>query len=231
MADSGSTDGTLDAARSLGCRIIEREYVDSGDFKNWAIPQAKHQWVLVVDADERVTPELATEIRELLRGRPAHDGYRVRRHNHFLGHRLRHVGGAATGDSPLSPGRSGGIACTPTTRKSTYRPTGSDLYMVGAFQLLGLRHVPPKDATLHVAASAALAPCGRPPSFRHLMTNGPIRFLRCLLCTVVSSMDPWAFKSAALTGFYSFLKQAKLWQIAWRLTTTAATTRRHFGTG
>ena len=56
VADSGSTDGTLEIARELGCRIIEREYGTSGDFKNWAIPQAAHEWVLILDADERVTP-------------------------------------------------------------------------------------------------------------------------------------------------------------------------------
>src|SRR5262245_65872301 len=67
VADSGSTDGTLDIVRELGgCRIIEREYVNSANFKNWAIPQAKHEWVLVVDADERVTPDLAEEIRTVL---------------------------------------------------------------------------------------------------------------------------------------------------------------------
>ena len=60
IADSGSTDGTLDIVRDIGgCRIIEREYINSANFKNWAIPQARHEWVLVVDADERVTPELA----------------------------------------------------------------------------------------------------------------------------------------------------------------------------
>ena len=53
-----------------GCRIIEREYVNSADFKNWAIPQAQHDWVLVVDADERVTPQLADEIRQVLADPP-----------------------------------------------------------------------------------------------------------------------------------------------------------------
>jgi (heptosyl)LPS beta-1,4-glucosyltransferase len=66
VADSGSTDGTLEIVNEVGgCRVIEREYVNSADFKNWAIPQARHDWVLVVDADERVTPELVTEIRRL----------------------------------------------------------------------------------------------------------------------------------------------------------------------
>src|SRR4051812_2098685 len=63
VADSGSTDGTLEIARSLGCRIIEREYGTSGDFKNWAIPQATNEWVFILDADERITAGLAKEIR------------------------------------------------------------------------------------------------------------------------------------------------------------------------
>src|SRR5918999_4579149 len=65
LADSRSTDGTPDVARELGCRIIERDYRTSGDFKNWAIPQAAHEWVLILDADERITPELAAEIRRI----------------------------------------------------------------------------------------------------------------------------------------------------------------------
>ena len=66
VADSLSTDGTLDVVRELGnCRIIEREFVDYSNF-NSAIPQASHPWVLVVDADERVTEPLADEMRGIL---------------------------------------------------------------------------------------------------------------------------------------------------------------------
>lgn len=90
IADSGSTDGTLDIVRQFAkVRIINREYRYSGDFKNWAIPQAAHEWVLIVDADERLTPEIADEIRTLLSGDPDHDGYWIYRNNHFMGHRLR----------------------------------------------------------------------------------------------------------------------------------------------
>src|SRR5215218_10165279 len=67
IADSGSTDGTLDIVRSMGgCRVIEREYIHSGNFKNWAIPHASHDWVLIVDADERIGPQLGQEIHSLL---------------------------------------------------------------------------------------------------------------------------------------------------------------------
>jgi FkbM family methyltransferase len=88
LADSGSTDGTLEIACELGVRIIEREYGTSGDFKNWAIPQAAEEWVFILDADERITPALANEIRgELVE--PRHDGYWVYRRNHFMGHPIR----------------------------------------------------------------------------------------------------------------------------------------------
>ena len=64
VADSGSTDGTLDVVAHMpDCRLIERPFSTYADFKNWAIPQASHPWVFVLDADERVTPELADEVR------------------------------------------------------------------------------------------------------------------------------------------------------------------------
>lgn len=92
VADSGSTDRTVAIARELGARIIEREYVTPANFKNWAIPQAAHPWVLVVDADERVTGELAEEIGTILSGEPKYDGYSLRRRAYFLGHEIKYSG-------------------------------------------------------------------------------------------------------------------------------------------
>jgi (heptosyl)LPS beta-1,4-glucosyltransferase len=93
IADSGSTDGTLDLARQLeGCKLIEREFISYADFKNWAIPQAANEWVLIVDADERVTPELAKEIRSVLQNPLISDAYDVKRENYFLGQQIRHCG-------------------------------------------------------------------------------------------------------------------------------------------
>ena len=94
VADSGSTDGTLDIVRRIGgCRIIQREYVYSADFKNWAIPQAAHPWVLLVDADERLTDNLAASIRRVLHEPPEDfDAYWVAFDCYFLGVRLKHSG-------------------------------------------------------------------------------------------------------------------------------------------
>jgi glycosyltransferase involved in cell wall biosynthesis len=94
VADSGSSDGSMEIAQAMGARVIEREYRTYGDFQNWAIPQAAHAWVLVLDSDERVTPALAAEIRCVLdndtqQTDPQHTGYSIPRRNHFLGHPIR----------------------------------------------------------------------------------------------------------------------------------------------
>ncbi|MCH5376557.1 MAG: glycosyltransferase family 2 protein, partial [Planctomycetes bacterium] len=90
VADSGSTDGTLDIVRGIGgCRVIEREYVNHGDFLNWAIPHATHEWVMIVDADERITKPLMHEIQEIKRDGPGDvDAYWVSFKCFFMGHPL-----------------------------------------------------------------------------------------------------------------------------------------------
>jgi len=91
VADSGSTDGTLEIIGQIGgCRVIEREYVNHGDFVNWAIPHATHGWVLIVDADERMTPRLARSVRKVLTDPPEdRDGYWVSFKCFFMGRPLR----------------------------------------------------------------------------------------------------------------------------------------------
>jgi glycosyltransferase involved in cell wall biosynthesis len=91
VVDSGSTDRTREIAAKYTGRVLEHEYVSSAAQKNWAIPQAAHLWVLIVDSDERVTPELREEILDLLRRGPDCAGYYIRRVNHFMGRPVRHV--------------------------------------------------------------------------------------------------------------------------------------------
>jgi len=93
VADSGSSDRTMEIAREYRCRIIEREYINSADFKNWAIPQAEHEWVLIVDSDERVSPELASEISGVLKNEsPEYDGYFINRRNYLFGKLVKRSG-------------------------------------------------------------------------------------------------------------------------------------------
>ena len=95
VVDSYSDDGTAEflAARP-DVTLRQRAYAGPSDQKNWAIARAAHEWILLLDADELVTPELRTEITALLAAGPEHDAYWIGRDNHFMGKRIRHTGWA-----------------------------------------------------------------------------------------------------------------------------------------
>ena len=89
VVDSGSDDGTVALAQSRGARVIQSEWRGFGPQKRYAVEQAAHDWVLCVDADERVSPELRSAIERALAA-PANAAYRFPRCNRFLGRYLRH---------------------------------------------------------------------------------------------------------------------------------------------
>ncbi|RJF89008.1 glycosyltransferase family 2 protein [Oleomonas cavernae] len=78
VVDSGSTDGTVALATRLGARTVHHDFAGYGPQKRFAEAQCGHDWVINLDADERVTPELAAEIRGLFAGgAPAQGGYHL----------------------------------------------------------------------------------------------------------------------------------------------------------
>ncbi len=85
VVDSGSDDGTARIAEEAGARVLVRTFAGHADQKNWGLDQVTHRWVLIVDADERVRPELRDEIVGLLRAPGRLDGYHIRRRNTFMG--------------------------------------------------------------------------------------------------------------------------------------------------
>lgn len=86
VVDSYSTDGTPDIAEKLGAKVFERSYSGPADQKNWAIPKARNQWVLLLDADERLPERLTAEIKALLgQEELAFDCFKIPRQNFFLG--------------------------------------------------------------------------------------------------------------------------------------------------
>jgi glycosyltransferase involved in cell wall biosynthesis len=89
VVDSGSSDGTAEVAARYGARVVTKEWLGFGRQKQFAVEQAAHDWVLCLDADERVSPELAANLVRTLQA-PAAPAYRMARCNRFLGRWLRH---------------------------------------------------------------------------------------------------------------------------------------------
>lgn len=218
VADSGSSDGTLEIAHRDADRVIEREYVDSGDFKNWAIPQAKYDWVFVLDADERITAELADDVKQTLSRNITIGGqliaYEVPRRNFFLGHPVDHGDWASDKVTRLF------------TRECRYKPhtdhseidvnnhrlgkltkklvhyTAWDL----APYLEKMQHYAMQQAKLWHAQK-------RRPRLYHLVFNAPMRFLRGYVLKMGWRDGLLGFFISSLTAYYSFLKQFYFWQL------------------
>jgi glycosyltransferase involved in cell wall biosynthesis len=112
VVDSFSTDGTVEIVENFGqIKLFQRDYFGPADQKNWAIPQAKNEWILLMDADERTTPEMRDEIAFILRG-PSEleiknskldgadktlipndfDGYWIGFTHYFMGKKVRYSG-------------------------------------------------------------------------------------------------------------------------------------------
>lgn len=91
VVDSYSTDNTVELAKGKKCTVLQHKYETPSKQKNWIIPQAKHEWILLLDADERITPELKDEIFEVLTS-PKKDAYWIYRTDHFMGRKLHFSG-------------------------------------------------------------------------------------------------------------------------------------------
>ncbi len=92
VVESGnSTDDTIELAQQAGARVVVNPFENYPQQRNAALEAVDAEWVLFVDADERVPAALATEIREVLKA-PAHPGYWIPRHNYIFGRLTRHTG-------------------------------------------------------------------------------------------------------------------------------------------
>lgn len=89
VVDSESTDDTVAIARRYTDRVIVRPWPGYVAQKNFAASEARHDWIVSLDADERVTPELQGEIRAVLSGEPAAAGYRIPRVTFHCGRWIR----------------------------------------------------------------------------------------------------------------------------------------------
>ena len=90
LVDSGSADRTREIAIARGARVIEHEWEGYGKQKNFAVRQAANDWVLCVDADEIVGPDLRASIERTLAGPASYRAYKMARCNRFMGMWLRH---------------------------------------------------------------------------------------------------------------------------------------------
>ncbi len=89
--DTSSTDGTQEIARQAGARVVPTPFVNFSQARNFALAHLQTDWVLFVDADERVTPELSQEVRQAIRQETI-VGWWIPRYNYIIGHIMKGAG-------------------------------------------------------------------------------------------------------------------------------------------
>jgi len=210
VVDSKSTDDTAAIARAAGARVEVRPFLGYSNQKNYAASIAVNDWILSLDADERVTPALADEIRGLLAGEPARSGYRVPRVSYYLGRWIR------------------GTDWYPDYQLRLYnrlaghwndRVVHESVALASRPGLLknDLQHYPYRDISHHLAtidryttlAAEQNRRNGRIPSLAGLALHPPFAFFRNYILRGGFRLGGTGLIVSGLNSYYVFLKLAK----------------------
>jgi len=213
VVDSFSTDGTPDIARRAGARVVQHEYESPAAQKNWAIRQAAHDWLLIVDADEWATPELADEIRRAVAA-PWADGYEIRRRNHFLGKEIRYSGWQR--DWVLRLFRRGRARYEERRIHEVMVCDGAVVRLKGAMVHHSYRSMDDYWRKLRRYAewnAAEALQQGRTVSPLRLLFHPPARFLKAYLLQGGFLDGSHGLVVCLLTAMYAAAKDARLWEM------------------
>jgi hypothetical protein len=212
VVDSGSADHTVDVARAAGARVLVEPFRGFGPQKQFAVEAARNDWVLCIDADERVSPKLEAAIRAAFRANaPAAAAYAVARRNRFLGRWLAHGEGypdwtvrmfdrrrARWSDDPVHER----VVCSEAPAR-----LAGDLLHASAESLES--YIAKQNRYTSLQAEAMHARGQRASSLR-LFASPLVRFLRFYIVKLGFLDGAAGFAHIAIGAFASFLKYAKL---------------------
>jgi len=212
VVDSGSRDDTVEVAQRLGARVIERPFEGFGAQKQFAVATAQYEWVLCLDADERVTPELAEQIALVFtRDNPGASAFAVARRNRFLGRWLNHGEGYPDWNVRLFDRRwahwSDDVVHERVIVDGHAARIGGDLLHASAESLSDYIGKQNRYTTLQ---AAALHRQGRTAGFAQIALAPVARFLRLYFFRLGFLDGAAGFAHIAVGCFGSFLKYAKL---------------------
>lgn len=212
VVDSGSGDHTVETARRCGARVVAHAWLGFGPQKQFAVQQARHDWVLCLDADERLSPTLRESMCALFaRGEPPHPAYALARRNRFLGRWLAHGEGYPDWTTRLFDRRRAHWSDDPVHEQVIGDgPVGrleGDLLHASAESIE--RYIAKQNRYTTLQADALHASGKRSSAWS--MAAAPLaRFLRFYVLKLGFLDGAAGFAHIAIGAFASFLKHAKL---------------------
>jgi glycosyltransferase involved in cell wall biosynthesis len=212
IVDSGSTDGTLRIAELANARIFHRPWSGYGDQKNFGTAQASYEWVLCLDADEVISPELRSAIERRFRTLPAEDAFELNRHSYYGTALINHSGWYPQWRMFLY-------------KKSKARWSGFEPHVVVQFdgrlktRLAGdlfhytysdIRQQLQKNITAAHDAARAMHAKGERARYCDLLCRGPWAFFRAWVLQRGFLDGYYGFVIAVAASYYTFSKYAML---------------------
>lgn len=214
VVDSESTDDTTAIARQYTDRVIVRAWPGYIAQKNFAASVASHDWILSLDADERVTPALASDIKSALAGAPSHAAFRMPRVTWHLGRWVRTTDWYPDDQLRLYDRRSAEWTGKYVHEAVSVRGTSGRLR--GELQHYAYRDIADHLETIDrytTYAARQMHESGRRTGWLQLVGHPPLAFLRNYLARGGIRDGIPGFIISAMNSYYVFLKFAKLWEL------------------
>jgi glycosyltransferase involved in cell wall biosynthesis len=213
VVDSGSTDGTPDVARAFGARVIAHEWLGYGPQKRFAEEQCKHNWLLNLDADEVIPPDLGNEISALFaKSEPEADAYTLRIAEIFPGEKSPHPFAYALKPIRLYRFDKGRYVASPVHDRVQMQPNVRIKHLKGTVHHYSVRSIGDQMNKLNAYTDAQVADLiarGKSPSLWRLVFEFPLAFLKAYILRRHFIRGAYGFMTAMNFAFYRYLRMAK----------------------
>ncbi len=212
VLDSFSTDDTLDIAQRYGARIAQHKFMGYGAQKRLALGMTTHDWVLLLDADEALSPALQTEIRQVLQNGPEADGYEIPRQEQMFW-RMYNPATRMNYYLRLFDKRRGGIDDVPI--HAAPKVQGRIARLKAPFYHYGETDIHTKVEKINAYSTGLVVDKLKKQRWGIpliMMLYPPLFFIRSYLFKR-NFLNGWAgFINSVIAAFYVFLKYAKLYE-------------------
>ena len=214
VLDSFSTDGTVEICGKYTGKIIQKKFEGFGKLRNAAVEACSNDWVLSIDADERVTEELKNEVLALLEKGPDADAYYVPRKSHFMGKWIRHCGWYPDYRQPQFFDRRK-MRYTEQLVHETFELSGKLSYLKGhalQFPFINLDQYLRKMERYSSLRAEEMFKEGRKFKLRNVVINPQAMFFRMYVAKLGFLDGAHGLILSMLYGYYTLLKYVKLWE-------------------